>query len=97
MLHHDVITIVAMFTIVAIDHNCRNTNHNSLKKTTIVVLPTTIVAILLNHNCRNANHKCRNFIKISYFFLLAILYNMEFYRILYDPCITSYYIHNDSR
>ena len=44
MLHHDVITIVAMFTIVAIDHNCRNINHSCRKK----------------HNCRNANHHCCN-------------------------------------
>ena len=28
----DVITIVAMFKIVAINHNCRNTNHNCRKK-----------------------------------------------------------------
>ena len=29
---YDVITIVAMFTIVAINHNFRNTNHNCRKK-----------------------------------------------------------------
>ena len=39
------ITIVAMFTIVAINHNCRNTNHNCRKKNTIVAMPTTIVVI----------------------------------------------------
>ena len=60
MLHHDVIKIVAMFTIAAITHDCRNHQPQLLQKTTMVAMPTTIVAILLNHNCRNANHKCRN-------------------------------------
>ena len=41
----DVITIVAMFTIVAINYNCCNTNHNCRKKITIVASATTIVAI----------------------------------------------------
>ena len=56
----DVITIVAMFTIVAINHNCRNTNHNCRKNPqlsqcqrelsqscsiTIVATPITNVAI----------------------------------------------------
>ena len=43
----DVITIVAMFTIVAKNHNCRNANHNCCN--------------VINHNCRNANHNCHNF------------------------------------
>ena len=33
-----------VFTIVTINHNCRNTNHNCRKK----------------HNCRNSNHNCCN-------------------------------------
>ena len=75
MLHHDVITIVAMFTIVAINHNCRNTNLNCAI-TTMVAIPITIVAILLNHNCRNANHKCCNcFQNFILSFLISILYN----------------------
>ena len=56
----DLITIVAMFTIVAIIHNCRNTNHNCRKtpqllqcqpqlsqfcSTTFVATPITNVAI----------------------------------------------------
>ena len=43
----DVITIVAMFTIVAKNHNRRNVNHNCRN--------------LISHNCRNANHNCHNF------------------------------------
>ena len=55
MLHHDVITIVAICTIVASDHNCRNTNHNCRKKHSccnpaqpqlFVATPITNVAIL---------------------------------------------------
>ena len=60
MLHHDVIAIVVMFTVVAIDNNYRNTNRNCRKKpqlsqcqpqflqscsTTIVATPITNVAI----------------------------------------------------
>ena len=34
----DVITIVAMFTIVEINHNCRNTNHDCCKKPQLLQL-----------------------------------------------------------
>ena len=64
MLHHDVITIVAMFTIVAIDHNCRNTNHNCRKKTQLLQSCSTTIV------CRNANHKWRNFLKMLYMYFL---------------------------
>ena len=68
MLHHDVITIVAIFTIVASDHNCRNTNHNCRKKTQLLQSCSTTIV------CRNANRKCRNLI----YFLLFFFFNINF-------------------
>ena len=56
------ITIVTMFTVIAVNHNCckpitivtkhhncRNYNHNCRN--------------LINHKCHNCNHTCRNFYK----------------------------------
>ena len=94
---HDVITIVAMFTIVAINQLSQHQPQLS-QKTTIVAMPTTIVAILLNHNCRNANHKCRNFFEFLYIlFKYQFCIIMAFYLVFYDPCIASYHSHNNSR
>ena len=62
----DVITIVAMFTIVVINHNCRNTNHNCRKKNHNCRNANHNCRNLINHNCRNANHNCINFFEKSF-------------------------------
>ena len=84
IVHWFVITIVAMFTIVATTHNC-------CKKTTIVSTPTTIVSILINCNCCNTKHKCRKFSEKNMGFLICALRKiMTFHTIWSTPRIASH-------
>ena len=98
------ITIVTIFTIFTINHNCRNANHNCRKKNTIVVTPTTIVAILISYNCRNLDQlqlsqswSTQHQSQMSQFFwtyiayLILILYKiMTFHPIFNNPYFTSH-------
>ena len=61
----DVITIVTMFTLFAINHNCRNQPQLSQKNNCCNCNHNC--RNLINHKCRNCNHNCYNFSKFCFF------------------------------